>query len=185
MRWMWMVTLGGALISVGARAEQLRAPQNVSAEPWNRQSAELATRSAIAEMNGKPGDALALAQEGIHANPDDPWPYYQKGMALAQLGHVDAAVSALAEAERRFSNIDLWGKSIAIYGRAHAYAEAGRCTEARLAFNEYASVVESHDPKSAEMARRYAAECRPVAVASPAPVQSAPPPAAPSAPAKP
>jgi tetratricopeptide (TPR) repeat protein len=143
-----------------ARAEQLRAPQNVNAVPWGGQSSELATRSAKAAMAGDPQESLALAQQAIQLGPQNPWPYYNKGMALARLGQTDAAISALSTAELRFSTADPWGRSVAIYGRAHTLAAAGRCAEARQAFEQYASFVEERAPDSAVLARRYANECR-------------------------
>jgi tetratricopeptide (TPR) repeat protein len=151
---MWVVT-GGT-----ARADELRAPQNVNAAPWSRQASELATRSAKAAMEGNPQEALNLAQQAIQAGPQDPWPYYNKGMALARLGQIDAAVSALSSAEARFPASDPWGRSVAIYGRANTLAGAGRCAEARQAFEQYAKFVEERAPDSAALARRYATECR-------------------------
>jgi tetratricopeptide (TPR) repeat protein len=141
------------------RAEELRAPQNVNAAPWNRQSSELATRSARAAMQGNPQESLALAQQAIQLSPRDPWPYYNKGMALARLGQTDAAVAALSAAEERFTAADPWGRSVAIYGRAHTLAEAGRCAAASQAFEQYARFVEGRAPNSAALARRYATEC--------------------------
>jgi tetratricopeptide (TPR) repeat protein len=143
-----------------ARAEELRAPQNVNAVPWSRQSSDLATRSAKAAMAGEPQQSLALAQQAIRSTPQAPWPYYSKGMALARLGQTDAAVSALSAAEERFSTTDPWGRSVAIYGRANTLARAGRCAEARQAFEQYAKFVEERAPSSAVLARRYATECR-------------------------
>jgi tetratricopeptide (TPR) repeat protein len=188
-----MVVLGATLIAgtwTGARAEGLRAPQNVNAEPGNKQSAELATRSAMAQMKGNAPVAVTLANEGIRADPDDPWPYYNKGMALASLGQVNAAVAALLESEKRFAANDLWGRSVAIYGRAHALSQVGRCAEARQAFEQYAALVEPHDAEDARMARSYATHCHPAPIgpaASDTPPPATTPPPAPraSAPALP
>ena len=169
--------LGMATLVAGRRAsaDELRAPQNINAESWSRQSAELATRAAKAEMAGQPRQALALAQQGIAANPRDPWPHYDKGMALVRLGQTDLAVAALTEAEQRFSAADRWGRSVAMYGRAYAFGQVGRCAEARQAFEQYATFVESQAPKSAEMARGYAATCRsPATPPVPAPGAQAP-----------
>ena len=164
---MLMATAGAA------RAEELRAPQNVNAVPWGRQSSELATRSAKAAMAGDPQASLSLAEQAIQATPQAPWPYYSKGMALARLGQTDAAVSALSAAELRFSTADPWGRSVAIYGRAHTLAAAGRCAEARQAFEQYASFVEERAPNSAVMARRYATEClAPVTPQAPEPQEA-------------
>ena len=168
MGWRWMVGLGLGLLSLQtARADELHAPRNVNAEPSTRQSAALTTQAAVADMNGKPEQARDLANQAIRADPRDPWPYYNKGMALAELGETDAAIASLYAAEKHFSTADRWGRSVAIYGRAHALSQAGRCVEARRAFDEYASFVGKDDPLAATTARRYAADCR--APASPAP----------------
>jgi Flp pilus assembly protein TadD len=143
-----------------AQAERLRAPQTLSAVPWSRRSSELATRSARAAMAGNPQESLALAEQAIQLSPQDPWPYYSKGMALARIGQTDSALSALSTAETRFSTTDAWGRSVAIYGRANTLARAGRCAEARQAFEQYAKFVEERAPNSAALARRYETECR-------------------------
>jgi Flp pilus assembly protein TadD len=49
-------------------------------------------------------------------------------------------------------------------------ATAGRCAEAREAFEQYATFVEQDDQPSANMARRYAAQCTP----RPTPMTTAP-----------
>jgi tetratricopeptide (TPR) repeat protein len=151
---MWVATAGAV------RADELRAPQSLNAVPWNRQASELASRSAKAAIEGNPQESLALADKAIQVSPNDPWPHYNKGMALARLGQTDAALSALTAAEVRFSTVDPWGRSVAIYGRANTLAGAGRCAEAHQAFEQYASFVEQRAPHSAELARRYATECR-------------------------
>jgi tetratricopeptide (TPR) repeat protein len=162
----WKLTALAVVAAAGvARADELRPPQNVHAEPWTRQSSELATRSAKAEMQGMPQQALALADQAIRVNPQDPWPHYDKGMALARLGQTDAALTSLNAAEQRFSAADRWGRSIAMYGRANTLALAGRCAEARQAFEEYAAFVQAQAPDAAAMARRYGTECRAPATA--------------------
>lgn len=159
--WRGLLVCGLALMSAQtAQADELRAPQNVNAEPSTPQSAALTTRAAIADMNGNPQQARDLANQAIRANPRDPWPHYNKGMALAQLGETDAAVASLYAAQQRFAPTDRWGRSVAIYGRAHTLSRAGRCTEAVQAFAEYATYVGKDDPAGAEMARRYALDCR-------------------------
>jgi hypothetical protein len=141
---------------------ELKAPENVHAEPSTPASAELSSRSATAEMKGDPQDALKLADQGIRADAKDPWPYYDKGMALAREGEVNGAVAALLAAEQHFSSSDRWGRSVAVFGRAHTLAEAGRCDEARAAFQEYMSLVRG-DPEAVALASRYSRDCRPPA----------------------
>jgi tetratricopeptide (TPR) repeat protein len=147
---------------------ELKAPENIHAEPSTPASAELSSRAATAEMKGDPQDALKLADQGIRADAKDPWPYYEKGMALAREGETNGAVAALLAAEQHFAASDRWGRSVAIFGRAHTLAEAGRCDEARAAFQEYMSLVRG-DPDAVALAARYSRDCRPLASsASPA-----------------
>jgi tetratricopeptide (TPR) repeat protein len=150
-----LATTGGL-----AWADPPQAPKNVNVEPTTPKSAALTSRAASAEMNGNPQGALKLAERSISANPRDPWGYYDKAMALAKLGQLDRALVSFGEAEQRYSATDRWGKSIAIYGRAHALSEAGRCDEARKAFEAYISLIREQDVKSANMAATYAAACR-------------------------
>src|SRR5262245_53725882 len=98
MGWRWMVTalgLGLGLSVHAARADELHAPRNVNVQPTTRQSSDLASRAAMADIQGNPRQALQLADQGIRADPHNPWPYYNKGMALAELGDTDAAIAAL------------------------------------------------------------------------------------------
>jgi tetratricopeptide (TPR) repeat protein len=64
------------------------------------------------------------------------------------------------EAELLFGSRNPKGTSIAIYGRARALTEAGRCAAARVAYEEYAQLVGGVDPVAAERARAYANDCR-------------------------
>src|SRR5580693_3072592 len=48
---------------------------------------------------------------------------------------------------------------LGIYDRANALALAGRCKDARAAYDEYAGLVRSYDPRKAAMALRYADDC--------------------------
>ena len=185
MRWTLLVgLLGLQALTLGwtGHAAELRAPQNVNGAPGSRQSAELATRAAVSQMNGRPAEALALAEQGIRADADDPWPYYSKGMALSELGQVDAAAAAFQESERRFLPGDLWGKSVALYGRGHAYAQAGRCAEARKAFDAYISLVGGYDSRSVDLVHRYVDECRASVLRQPPAIL--PPNTAPAVPAR-
>lgn len=160
---LWLVgALGVALTTFAgdAVAVQLRAPQNVRGTPASPESARLASKSALARASGHLEDALALAEQGIRVDDDDPWPYYNKAMTLGELGRVDEAAAAFREAERRYFPADLWGRSVAVYGRANTYAQAGRCAEAKQAYEEYVSLIANYDPKSVDVVRQYGADCR-------------------------
>src|SRR4029079_12649902 len=176
--WGRTLALGLAMMSAQTvRADELKPPQNVNAEPGNRPSSELGSRSASASMQGQPQEALNLANQAIRADPRNPWPYYNKGMALAALGETDGAIAALYAGEKHFAPSHRWARSLTIYGRAHTLIRAGRCVEAVQAFGEYANFVAKDDPRSAEMARRYAINCQTpqqtaAAAASPVPPPS-------------
>jgi tetratricopeptide (TPR) repeat protein len=150
--------LAAAGFAVPARAEPVEAPHNVTVEPSSPQSSQAATKAATADMKGDAQGAVKFADQGIAADPSDPWPYYNKAEALARMGQTDAAVATFAQAEQRFAETDRWGKSVAIFGRAHALAAAGRCKEARVAFTDYATLMHG-DPNAAKVARRYADDC--------------------------
>ena len=162
--------VGFLLFASVARADPPQAPKNVNVEPTTPKSAALTSRAASADMTGNPQKALKLAERAIAANPRDPWGYYDKAMALSQIGQLDRALESFGAAEQRYSATDHWGKSVAIYGRAHALSEVGRCAEARTAFRAYASLIREQDPKSANMATKYAADCR-SPIEAPAPVR--------------
>jgi len=176
-RWMGRVAaMGLALLSTQAAHAELQAPRNVNAEVGNRQSSALASRAATADMQGNLRQAVELANQAIRADPRNPWPYYDKGMALAEVGETDAAIASLYAAEQRFQPSDRWGRSVAIYGRAHALHQAGRCTESVQAFAEYANFVAKDEPQAAAMARRYAMDCKAgqTRATAPAPAPQAP-----------
>jgi Flp pilus assembly protein TadD len=155
-----LTVLGLFVAGSVARAEPPQPPKNINVEPTTPKSSALTSRAASADMSGNPQAALKLAERAIATNPHDPWAYYDKAMALAQVGQLDRALEAFGAAEQRYSATDRWGKSVAIYGRAHALSEVGRCDEARTAFRAYASLIREQDPKSANLATKYAADCR-------------------------
>jgi tetratricopeptide (TPR) repeat protein len=149
----------GMLVGVGsARADQATPPLNVKAEPSTPASAELSSRAASADMSGNAQYAVSLADRAIRADAKDPWAYYNKAMALAQQGETDGALAAFVAAEQHFSPTDRWGRGVTAFGRAHTLAMAGRCTEARQAFNAYAA-LRSDDPDAAKLANRYSNDC--------------------------
>ena len=140
------------------QAGPVEPPHNIAVESSTPQSSQAATQAATAEMKGDAQAAIKFADAGIAADAADPWPYYNKAEALARLGQTDAAVASFILAEQRFNPADRWGKSVAIFGRAHALAQAKRCQEARAAFVDYATLL-SDDPNAANLARRYADDC--------------------------
>ncbi|MBX3204465.1 MAG: tetratricopeptide repeat protein [Labilithrix sp.] len=108
---------------------------------------------------GKYTDALARADNAVRLAPRNPWALYNRAAALHHLGRADDAVAAYQNAEVQFGE-DRWGRSLAIYGRARALDDVGRCDEAKTAYEQFAALVRSHDAPAADMALRYASQCR-------------------------
>jgi Flp pilus assembly protein TadD len=108
--------------------------------------------------------ALAVADKALLSASPSPWLDYDRAEALAGLGRTDEAVEAFRKAEQRFRTApeDRAGESAAKWGRARALAEAGRCSEARGAYDEYAAFVAAFDPPAANLAATRALECRSV-----------------------
>jgi Flp pilus assembly protein TadD len=80
------------------------------------------------------------AAETVRGEARSPWLDYDEGRALAALGRTDEAVRMLRRAELGFVG-DRWAESVAIWGRALALDEAGRCDDARRAYDEYAKLT--------------------------------------------
>ena len=155
-----VVVLGLCVASGSAWADPPAAPTNIKAEPSTPRSAKLTSESASAEIAGDPQAALKLADKAIAADPRNPWSYYDRGAALARLGMTDDSLKAFSAAEQRYALSDLWGRSVAIYGRAHALSEANRCDEAKKELARYAAFIRERDAKSADLAMKYAADCK-------------------------
>jgi tetratricopeptide (TPR) repeat protein len=88
--------------------------------------------------------------------PSSPWVDYNRGVALSELGRTDEAVRAFASAESAFGaskgTNDRWRTSIAVYGRARALDNAGRCAEAAKAYREYAALAPGRDQAAVALA---------------------------------
>jgi tetratricopeptide (TPR) repeat protein len=117
------------------------------------------SQAAEALGRGDPIAALARADEALLAEPQNPWAHYNRAAALAELRKVKKAVAAYDEAARRFGDQDRWGKSVAMWGKAHLFYRMGRCEEAGAAFADYAKTVQTVDPQAASLARGRAASC--------------------------
>lgn len=149
------------LLSLGCARSRAKTPlpQLTSAEYRTSYGESEAAASAI--TRGAYEQALTLANRAIATSPDNPWGHYDRAVALQHLRQTDAAAAAYREAEARFASLDRWGKAISIYGRARAFAEAGRCEDAGAAYREYAEFVRSFEPTAVDMALEYARQCRP------------------------
>lgn len=151
--------LSAVSIVAGTQAHAQLAPLQQSAPPTGGD--RLASESAEAELAGDHDKALRLADDAIKTDPKNPWAYYDRGDALGALHRTDDAVVAFHESERRYSEAEVWGKAIAIWGQANALSQAGRCQDASPIFERYAILVEAVDKGSAELARQYAKHCVP------------------------
>jgi tetratricopeptide (TPR) repeat protein len=151
--------LSAASIVAGTQALAQLAPLQQSAPPTGGD--KLASESAEAELAGDHDKALRLADDAIKIDPKNPWAYYARGDALGAVHKVDDAIVAFREAERRYSEAEVWGKSIAIWGQAHLLDQAGRCQDASPIFERYAILVATVDKGAAELARLYAKHCTP------------------------
>lgn len=146
---------------VGAWLEQGCAPRVQATELTSAEiSMRLADEAAGAVRGGGAERALSLAERAIAVSPASAWAHYDRAVALQELGRADAAVESYRQAERLFGTGDVKGKSIAIYGRARALADAGRCAEAHVAYQEYADFVRLFDPRASDLALEYAKDCR-------------------------
>jgi tetratricopeptide (TPR) repeat protein len=152
------LALLAAVATAGPAAAQAVPPPHTP--PGWLDSRNLASQAAGAEIKGNPADALRFADQALAADGSNAWAHYDRATALARLGQTDQAVQAFQAAEQHFAPQQAYERSISIYGRAHALAQAGRCPEARAAFADYIVFVERADPRSADMARRYAQDCR-------------------------
>jgi predicted Zn-dependent protease len=160
-RYLWVASLvfGLILVVAGNHAHAQLAPLQQSVPPTGGDN--LASESAEAELAGDHDKALRLADDAIKTEPKNPWAYYNRGDALGALHKLDDAIVAFREAERRYSEVEMWGKSIAIWGQANVLVQAGRCQDASPIFERYALLVETVDKGAAEFARQYAKHCTP------------------------
>ena len=146
---------GAAALLTGCPAPDARAVQTLSAELSTGEP----QAAGESDAGGPRSSALVLADREVMLSPENAWGHYDRAVALHRLRQTKQAVDAYREAEARFGDAR-WGKSLAIYGRARAFDDAGRCDEAREAYEEFAALVQTSDPATADMARGYARLCR-------------------------
>jgi hypothetical protein len=105
--------------------------------------------------------ALDLTETSTSTSP---WLDYDRAEALVGLGSTDEALQSFERARQKFhlEGPNVAGESVALWGRAHALAEAGRCSQATAAYEQYAVSVQKAHPAAAQMAREYSKACRPV-----------------------
>jgi tetratricopeptide (TPR) repeat protein len=121
-------------------------------------SAERAsTESVNATIRGDYAAALVAADRGLAAHRDDPWLLYDRGVALAGLGHLDESLATLRHAEERFTTPH--DRSLAAYRRALTLEFAGRCAEASTELSHYAALVGDAEPALASDALAHLRFC--------------------------
>jgi hypothetical protein len=145
---------GVGVASLQARPEPPTPPEpRTTYDPRGTLAAE-----ALAEQDY--AKVLALTQDTDRA-PQGAWLDYDRAMALVGLRRTDDALAAFSAAEHRFRTVgDETALAVAIWGKGRALVEAGRCTEARRAFEDFAALVGQTDPRSAQMAAARSADCR-------------------------
>lgn len=149
-----------------------------STDPLRAASAlSQAVCTAPAESDPDVSDATTANIQGDHAkalealaasHSKSPWAAYNRGTALTGLGKTDEAIAAFDTARARFGG-NVTGVSISLWGRARALDRAGRCEEAKAAYDAYAVLVRDTDADGAKQAAARAAAC-PVTVKSPQPI---------------
>jgi hypothetical protein len=132
-------------------------------EPAGRPSKKMSGHAGSSLASGNAGQAAVLAEQALDKDGFNPWAHYRRAAALSELHRTDEAVAEYKVAEEAFAGVDERGKSLAMYGRAFTLAQAGRCTEARPVYEQYARLVEKRDAKGAAQARNYSAGCEPSA----------------------
>jgi tetratricopeptide (TPR) repeat protein len=151
--------LGVFALLAGSSGYAQLAPLKQSVAPSTAD--DLASRSVQTELTGDHQKALQIADDAIKTDPSNPWGRYAKGDALGSLQRVDDAAAAFREAEQHFTDAEVWGKSIAIWGQANALRQVGRCQDASPIYERYASFVEKLDKDAAALARKFEKYCTP------------------------
>lgn len=145
-----------ACLTCAACAHAVPSAQLTSAE----YSSELGDDATGYARIGAAHRALSLADRAVQVSPASAQAHYDRAVVLQAIGRSGEAAREYAMAERLFGDSDPKGRSLAIYGRARANVDRGRCADARAAYEQFADVIRPTDPSAAELALAYAAECR-------------------------
>ena len=166
----WMVALGSSLFLAATACGSTARPPPASPGVASMQAADFDTARTAREDARTTMAAEALVRQDYDAvleltarpdtGPDGGWLDYDRGEALAALGRTDAAADAFVRAEARFGQTnDAASRPLAIWARARAFALAGRCVEARAAYDEYADAVRRDSRADAEIAAVMKSAC--------------------------
>ena len=135
---------------------------NRTANDAQKNAARIASDAAQALGRGDFNGVLDLTSRAQASNPNDPWGHYLRAEALVRLARLDEALAELRLAEQNFPREERWSRSIAIWGRANALYQIGRCAEAKTAFADYIKYVGNDDRAGAELAQKESDGCRPL-----------------------
>ncbi|HWE26861.1 MAG TPA: tetratricopeptide repeat protein [Polyangia bacterium] len=125
-----------------------------------REAAAIASDAAEALGRGDATAALAQAERAIGKSARDPWAHYVRAEALVRLGRLDDALPEYRVAEGEFARDDRWSRSIALWGRANAFHQVGRCADAKSAYADYIAFVKNADARAAALAQARIDDCR-------------------------
>ncbi|HEX8792048.1 MAG TPA: hypothetical protein VF765_13930 [Polyangiaceae bacterium] len=120
------------------------------------------TAVGVALRDGDYTRALSLSERIVPSSRlGDAWRAYDRGQALAGLHRTDEALASLETAEQRFADAGEGerGRPLVAWSKGRALVAAGRCAEARRAFDGYARLVQERDPEGAAMAVDAARNC--------------------------
>jgi tetratricopeptide (TPR) repeat protein len=149
--------LNGVMRNTIVIASLLTACATTGGSERMRAGADASTAAVAALVRGDHAAALASADRGLAKHADDPWLWYNRGVALAGLGRVDEALASLQEAEQRFA--DPHDRSLAVYRRALTLEFAGRCAEASTELSRYAALIRPTQPALADAALGHVGHC--------------------------
>lgn len=152
------LALSSTLLAGVAHAQSQ--PLRQADDPGDQRSKDFASDAAEALIRGDEAQALAKSDQAVGADDRSPWAHYDRVVALGALGRVDDAVVEYRKAEARFSPADIWGRSVAIYGRGNLLKNHGRCDEARASFREYIAFVGDSDPRDISQAEKSIEACQ-------------------------
>jgi tetratricopeptide (TPR) repeat protein len=120
------------------------------------------TTVALSLRDGDYSGAMSLVERiQPSSRLGDAWRLYNRAEALVGLHRTDEALDSFETAAQRFSEAGEGerGRPLVAWAKGRALVAAGRCTEAKRAFDDYVRLVREHDPQGAALATDYAKNC--------------------------